>query len=224
MDPYAAENGIYFAVLYRHMELCSAQGHHAIAADVCRYLLSLHPVDDAQHLLLTLDYYLLKAERHDMLLAYCGLTQQRVCDVVTNSVDMAVFSFVFDSPYKFDLLEDVPMDTPVSAVAGSAVGSEGAGSGELCSRSLQHLPNWWFSLALSQYMVEQSARGPTSGTTKLSVSTVLLQAALYRWPFMLAPLLNKMGVDLKGFPVLRHAWFMQTEKRYAIVHMFCCIV
>jgi hypothetical protein len=31
-----AENGVYFAVLYRHMQICSMQGLHSVAVEVCR--------------------------------------------------------------------------------------------------------------------------------------------------------------------------------------------
>jgi uncharacterized membrane protein len=216
MDPYVAENGVYFAVLYRHMQICSMQGLHSVAVEVCRYLLSLHPVDDAQHLLLALDYYLIRAGRWDQLLAYCGLTQQTLSEAVANST---ISSFSFGSPYKFSLLDP-----------GGAVSAADALEG---NRALQHLPNWGFSLALSRWTVEQVA-----SNTAHAESSFLLRAALFQWPFMLAPLLRKIGVDTEGMAatalrtvtglnsawrtILSHEWFKNAEKRYALHFFSCC--
>lgn len=260
MDPYVVENGAYFAVLYRHMQICSMQGHHSVAVDVCRYLLSLHPADDAQHLLLTLDYYLIRAENHALLLAFCGLTPQSLCDKVSASAaddsSAGVCQFVWSSPYQFDLFSPVPVpvveqNEKVSTGAKEGVAraadsdkrkdgnstaahsnahnshsnSMSVGLDTHGSRALQHLPNWWFSLALSRWIVEQQPQqqqqqqpqtlGAATGTGRMRAGTYLLKAALFRWPFMLAPLLRKIGVDTTAAwrPILTHEWFKNAEKR-----------
>jgi len=200
LDPGRPENAVYFEVLHRHMQLCSTQGCHGVAMEVCRYLVALWPADTSHMLLLVLDHYLLMANRHDLMLAYCGLSKG--CDDASSSSaddDMsAAMNFSFASPYRF------------SSPSPSTNGAEGL----ICEASLQDLPNWWFSLALSAFSAEhRRTSAPPSPTpnrgasntaaategikhTSLPSATVMLKAALLRWPFMLRPLLLKMGVDV----------------------------
>lgn len=84
--------------------------------------------------------------------------------------------------------------------------------------SLQDMPNWWFSLALSAFTAERKRSAnstssnifnsitATNSITNATASTAttestlpsatgLLAAGLLRWPFMLRPLLEKVTGD-----------------------------
>lgn len=111
------------------------------------------------------------------------------------------------------------------------------------SSTVADLPNWWYSLALSHYLTEldaqrkqsyttgtsnssssssgvtsdQSTKGATfvvpGATSRHAVSSFMLKCALYKYPFMLIPLLSKAGVTVGMFanstwkPVLNHSYF-----------------
>jgi len=114
-----------------------------------------------------------------------------------NSPLAAALNFTFTSPYRFE-------NTSLGTTATAAV-------------SLQDLPNWWFSLALSAFTAERR-RSTNSNihhinntintattndlsnplTSTLPSATVLLTAALLRWPCVLRPLLEKVTSDQQG--------------------------
>ena len=106
----------------------------------------------------------------------------------------AALSFTFSSPYRFEN----SLGTAIADV------------------SLQDLPNWWFSLALSAFTAERrrstiynstfnnTNNAPLTTTNNLNnitpspvlpSATVLLMAALIRWPCVLKPLLEKITSD-----------------------------
>ena len=195
MDPAASEcNQDYFAAMALHMRICNALGHHAVAAEVGRYALSLNPAAHAPGLLLGLDRLLVAADKHDVMLEFCSITPP-TC-IGSNSASIKdLREFQFHSPLRFDLypvhLTDVtvpehhPPETP--GVSSAFPLSD--------HRSLEHLPNWWFSLALSAFQQERQQRGRMAYSAANTAPTpsvdacFLLKAALLRWPFMLAGLL-----------------------------------
>ena len=152
------------------------------------------------------------------MLSFCGLDQNESLSQPTNvkpystqvGADMtimthpdtplaAALSFTFASPYRFRNRSGVTTTT-----------TDG---------SLQDLLNWWFSLALSAFIAERrrstmnsnnstNPNNPNNSTitttsnsnitipsTALPSATVLLMAALIRWPCVLKPLLEKITSD-----------------------------
>ena len=59
LDPAVRENKIYFAAVFRHMQIVGMLGCPSVAASIAKLLLSLNPFGDAAHVLLCLDYYLI---------------------------------------------------------------------------------------------------------------------------------------------------------------------
>lgn len=70
LDPERPENATYFAGLFRHMQIVGMQGCIAVSLQLARLLLSLDPLADPMAALLSLDYYCLQCQRHDILESY----------------------------------------------------------------------------------------------------------------------------------------------------------
>ena len=104
----------------------------------------------------------------------------------------AALSFTFTSSYRFE-------NSPGVTATATDV-------------SLQDLPNWWFSLALSVFSAERRRATVNSSTSDnttttannfnnttpspvLPSATVLLMAALIRWPCVLKALFEKITSD-----------------------------
>lgn len=61
LDPAVYENRIYFAAVFRHMQIVGMLGCPSVAANIAKLLLSLNPFGDTAHVLLCIDYYLIAA-------------------------------------------------------------------------------------------------------------------------------------------------------------------
>lgn len=61
LNPAFYENKIYFAAVFRHMQIVGMLGCPSVAANIAKLLLSLNPFGDTAHVLLCLDYFLLSA-------------------------------------------------------------------------------------------------------------------------------------------------------------------
>ena len=219
MDPKIDANRMFFTLLYRYMQMCGMQGCLGVAADVCRYLLSLHPTDDIHFLLLVLDYYLTAAGKHDVILSYCNLHTDQL-----NSLPSSDYrTFSFHSLYIFHRWNHSGVDK-----------DDHIDDAKHPHRSIEHLPNWWFSLALSRFLHEisesnkarsssnSSSGGSSSGGIAIKASDFLLKAALFQWPFMLQTLIIKAGIDLSTLAssvakpwrdVFSHAFFIDATNR-----------
>ncbi|CAM9276726.1 unnamed protein product, partial [Ectocarpus fasciculatus] len=65
LDPAVLENKIYFAAVFRHMQIVGMLGCPSVAANIAKLLLSLNPFGDTAHVLLCLDYYLISAGEYE---------------------------------------------------------------------------------------------------------------------------------------------------------------
>jgi len=230
MDPKIDANRMFFTLLYRYMQMCGMQGCLGVAADVCRYLLSLHPTDDVHFLLLVLDYYLTAAGKHDVLLSYCNLHTDQL-----NSLPSSDYrTFSFHSLYIFHRWNHSGVDKDDHIDDDYHIdhnGTSNAPDPKHPHRSIEHLPNWWFSLALSRFLHEisesnkarsSSSSSSSSSGTAIKASDFLLKAALFQWPFMLQTLITKAGIDLSTLAssvakpwrdVFSHAFFIDATNR-----------
>jgi Transcriptional repressor TCF25 len=93
---------------------------------------------------------------------------------------------------------------------------------------LRHLPNWWFSLALSTFIQEKAAdttatasssssSSNSSSKTALTSDDILLKV-LSIWPYVLQPLLKRAGVQTGSSHwryIFAHPFFATAPSRYA---------
>eukprot|EP01034_Spumella_vulgaris_P036470 gene36470-44980_t len=140
LDPHTAENQVFFQVLIEHMQFCFTLGCVALSADLCRMVLSLHPVDNVHRLLLTLDFYLLSAGQFEALQTLCGVVDERSFANSEGSAEL-------DRLLSFQMPNAFVMSEPSSHSGNSSI--------DLTINSISSLPNWWYSLALSFYLAEQ---------------------------------------------------------------------
>jgi hypothetical protein len=236
MDPAQDENADYFATLLVHMRICGALGCATVAAELCRYQLWLCPQDSAHGLLLVLDHLLVAAGHHAVLRQYCGVDSE-VAAVYTMTLPVSaevaaaipLLQCAFQSPYRFSAFS-LPE-------RGSRPDTDTVN--DVADRALEHLPNWWYSFALSEHV--QSLRKPagaqyattgagTAGREGSALSpTQRLQSALLHWPFMLRPLLGKCGtadLSVRGpwGAVLQHPLFSNAEQRWVYLCTVVCVV
>lgn len=103
--------------------------------------------------------------------------------------------------------------------------------------TLEHMPNWWFSLALAAFNAERSSSStssasvtagsaPSSGSAASTsmdapvepgLCSSILKSALARWPFMLLQLTKRAGIEGKSLAwrtVLGHSVFSAAAARY----------
>lgn len=231
----------YCAALMLYTDLCSALGCHIAAAETARYLLSLNP-EDVTGVLLVLDVLLLTAGKYQLLQAFCGYTDEDgQGELAALPAAQLVLKGAFCSRYRLTPARRREVDA--EAVAGDAgkagVGGAEAEAGELerAQRGLEHLPNWTYSLALSEFLrhrdegissapagngrVQGQEDGSGLAQEAQARATALLKTALLRWPFVLRPLLLQAGAGCgagSGWEaVLKHALFHKAENRWAMM-------
>ena len=93
---------------------------------------------------------------------------------------------------------------------------------------LRHLPNWWFSLALSTFIQEKAADTTATATASSSSSSSsnsktaltsddILLKVLSIWPYVLQPLLKRAGVQTGSSHwryIFAHPFFATAPSRY----------
>jgi hypothetical protein len=113
---------------------------------------------------------------------------------------------VHEQPLKSSLSVSVPLPLPLP--------------------QLRHLPNWWFSLALSTFIQEKAADTTAASSSSSSSSSSskaaltsdeILLKALSVWPYVLQPLLKRAGVQTGSSHwryIFAHPFFATAPSRY----------
>eukprot|EP01039_Chlorochromonas_danica_P001910 gene1910-2088_t len=217
LDPSLQENKTFFQALFRYMFLCAMQRHMVLASNLASLLLALNPMDEVHTVLLQFDYLLLAAGRYEAVQSVCGFS---VAASDEEKIEGVVDS---DGHWKNCYIIDISPSSTAS------------GDDDFLYYSVEHLPNWWFSLALSLWLdademehSEDRAKARQIASSKQAAKTkasLLLQAAIRKWPFVLMALFQEV---LPNSPMLRglqgNRFFYQARQRVphgSYLHVVC---
>jgi hypothetical protein len=138
LDPSVYENRIYFAAVFRHMQIVGMLGCPSVAANIAKLLLSLDVFGDTAHVLLCLDYYLLAAgEAEDFENIFTNAGQ---IIIGVDSVDAAATAAA------------AAVDDSNDAKSSGKEKEEEKESGDTIPLTLADLPNWAYAAALCSFL------------------------------------------------------------------------
>jgi hypothetical protein len=176
-------------------------GSALLAADLCRFMLALDPSDSGGfHLLLMLDHFLVAAGQHSYVKKFAGIDCSELSAAARFSDPLSII-IIWRNPYSIaqvktsifseenKTIKTVKQSNDIQQTTFMLKSIQDLNN---CSRigSIEDLPNWAYSLALSFKLSNERIEADR-----------LLKSAMMQWPFMLQPIVSAAGIDTYSFNI-----------------------